>query len=129
MRGVKVYQPPGQPAPVTAFLDNLEPKFRDKLVWQIFHLSRTSRVELKEPHYKHFCLERYACFYELREREKITVRIIFTYWEGDVLLINAIIKRRSRDITQALEQSLRILAEIRDHPEYAVEFKIKEEST
>lgn len=29
---------------------------------------------------------------------------------------------------QALEQSIRILADLREHPEYAVEFKIKEET-
>lgn len=36
MRVVKVYRPPGQTAPVDAFLKSLEKKLRDKIVWQIF---------------------------------------------------------------------------------------------
>lgn len=59
MKGIKVYQRPNRPAQVTAFLENLEPKFRDKLVLQLYRLSQTPRAELREPHYKHFSIERY----------------------------------------------------------------------
>ena len=47
MRGVrtidniKVYQPPGSVSQVETFIESLEPKLREKLVWQIFRLSRT----------------------------------------------------------------------------------------
>lgn len=129
MKGVKTYQPPQRASPVSAFLDGLEPKLREKLIRQIFQLSYTPLTELKEPHYKHFSLERYRGFYELREKGKVLVRIIFTYPPGGgVLLLYAFVKRQKRDTMQALEQSLRILAELRKHPEYAVEFKIKEEA-
>lgn len=129
MKGIKTYWPPGRTAPVAAFLDNLEPKLREKLIRQIFQLSRTPRSGLKEPHYKHFSVERYNCFYELRERGKVVVRIIFTYEpDGEIVLLHAFVKRQKRDTMQALEQSHRILAELREHPEYAVEFKVKEES-
>ena len=37
------------------------------------------------------------------------------------------VKKQSRDTMRALEQSLRILAEFRAHPELAVEYTIKEE--
>ena len=90
-------------------------------------LSGTPRASLREPHYKHFGLERYNGLYEVRERGKVLVRIIFTYSGNDVLLLNAFIKRKPRDTMQALEQSLRILAELQEHPEYAVEFRVKEE--
>ncbi len=50
MKGIKVYQRPNRPAQVTAFLENLEPKFRDKLVLQLYRLSQTPRAELREPH-------------------------------------------------------------------------------
>ena len=69
----------------------------------------------------------YNGLYEVRERGKVLVRIIFTYSGNDVLLLNAFIKRKPRDTMQALEQSLRILAELQEHPEYAVEFRVKEE--
>lgn len=129
MRGVMVYQPPGKSTSVMEFLDGLEPKFREKLIWQIFRLSHTPRAELKEPHYKHFSIERYNCLFELRERGKVLTRIIFTYRGGDILLLHAFVKRRPRDTVQALEQSLKILAELRKYPERAVEFRVKEEQT
>ena len=84
---------------------------------------------MKEPHYKHFSIERYSSLYEVRERGRVLIRIIFTYWDGDVLLLNAFVKRKQRDTMQALEQSLRILAELQNHPEYAVEFIVKEEQS
>lgn len=127
MKGVQIYQPPSRTAPIHKFLDSLEPKFREKLIWRIFWLSGTPRASLREPHYKHFGLERYNGLYEVRERGKVLVRIIFTYSGNDVLLLNAFIKRKPRDTMQALEQSLRILAELQEHPEYAVEFRVKEE--
>lgn len=48
--------------------------------------------------------------------------------DGDILFLVPFIKRRQRDTEKALEHSLRLLAEFRDHPEYAVEYKIREES-
>lgn len=67
--------------------------------------------------------------YELREKGKVLVRVIFTIQDsGEVMLLHAFIKRQKRDTMQALEQSIRILADLREHPEYAVEFKIKEET-
>lgn len=125
MNGVKTYQPPQRASPVSAFLDGLEPKLREKLIRQIFQLPHTPLTELKEPHYKHFSPERYRSFYELREKGKV---LIFTYPpEGGVLLLHAFVKHQKRDTMQALEQSLRILALLREHPERAVEFKVKEE--
>ena len=128
MKGVKIYKPPERASPVAVFLDALEPKLRDKLIRQLFRLSQTPRLELKEPHYKHFCIEKYNGLYELREKGKVLIRVIFTHDAGGgVLLLHAFVKRQKRDTMQALEQSLRILAELREHPEYAVEFKVKEE--
>ena len=98
-------------------------------MWRIYFLSHTPLEELKEPHYKHFSIERYSSLYEVRERGRVLIRIIFTYWDGDVLLLNAFVKRKQRDTMQALEQSLRILAELQNHPEYAVEFIVKEEQS
>ena len=56
------------------------------------------------------------------------LRIIFcTLPNGDVLLLHGFVKRQKRDTMQALEQSIRILDALREHPERAVEYKIKEE--
>ncbi len=128
MDNIKVYQPPGGVSQVEAFIEGLEPKLRDKLVWQIFRLSRTPPAGLKEPHYKHFSIEKYRDFYELREKNRIVIRVIFTMLpSGEVLLLHAFQKRQSRDTMRALEQSLRLLSLLRDHPEHAVEYIVEEE--
>ena len=128
MDNIKVYKPPGMDSQVEMFIESLEPKLRDKLVWQIFRLSRTPPTGLKEPHYKHFSIEKYRDFYELREKSRIVIRIIFTMRpNGEVLLLHAFQKRQSRDTMQALERSLKLLSLLREHPEYAVEYKVKEE--
>ena len=128
MRGIKAYSPSGCTAPVTAFIEGLEPKLRDKLVRQLYSLSQTPRTGLKEPHYKHFAIEKYRDLYELREKGKVIIRIIFTVCPGgDVVLLTAFVKRQKRDTMQALEHSLRILAELREYPEHAVEYRPKEE--
>ena len=129
MDNIKVYQPPGQVSQVEAFIEGLHPKLREKLVWQIFRLSRTPPAGLKEPHYKHFSIEKYRSFYELREKNRIVIRVIFTMLpSGEVLLLHAFQKRQSRDTMRALEQSLRLLSLLRDHPEHAVEYTVKEEN-
>lgn len=128
MENIKVYQPPGQPAQAAEFIESLDPKLRDKLLQHIFRLSRMSAAELKEPHYKHFSIEKYQSLYELREKGRVVVRIIFTPCpNGDYLLLHAFVKRQKRDTEKALEHSLRLLASLWDHPECAVEYTVKEE--
>ena len=128
MKDVFVYQPPGGSAQVALFIAGLDTKLREKLLRQIIPLPRMPPSILREPHYKHFTLERYRSLYEVRAKNGIAVRIIFTILpEGRVLLLYGFSKRQSRDTMQALDQSLRILAAFREHPEHAVEYKIKEE--
>lgn len=128
MKNILVYQPPGDPAQVALFIDGLVTRLREKLLRQIIPLPRMPPSVLREPHYKHFTLERYRVFYEVRAKNGIAVRIIFTILpEGKILLLYGFSKRQSRDTMQALEQSMRILAAFREHPEHAVEYKIKEE--
>lgn len=128
MEHIKIYKPPDGPAQAAAFIEGLEPKLREKVVRQIFYLSRTPLPKLKEPHYKHFSIEKYQRLYELRERGRAVVRIVFTPCpDGGYLLLHAFVKRQRRDTEKALERSIRLLAEVRDHPNYAVEYKVKEE--
>ena len=61
-------------------------------------------------------------------KSKIPILIIFcTRPNAVVLLLHGFVKRQKRDTMQALEQSIRILDALREHPERAVEYKIKEE--
>lgn len=129
MREIKIYRPPGAQGPLMEFLPGLEEKLRHKLLWQIFRLSQIPLCDLKEPHFKHFVLEKYSHLYELREKNKILVRIIFTIQDGDIILLAPFVKRQPRDAMRALDLSLKMLADIREHPECAVEFKFQEEET
>lgn len=129
MDNIKVYKPPGCESQVETFIEGLEPKLRNKLVLQLFRLSRTPPAGLKEPHYKHFSIEKYRDFYELREKSRVVIRLIFTVRpDGEVLLLYAFMKRQSRDTMRALERSLKLLSSLRIHLEYAVEYTVKEEN-
>lgn len=120
MRTIKTYVPPGQPGPLLEFLPALDEKLRHKLLRQIMRLSQIHLCDLKEPHFKHFVLEKYNQLYELREKNKVLARIIFTIRDGDIILLAPFIKRQPRDTMKALEQSLRMLSDIQDDPEFAV---------
>lgn len=120
MQSVKIYHPPGKNAPMTAFLSTLDHKLQKKLHRQFFLLANTPVCDLKEPHYKHFALEKYSQFYELREKNKILVRVIFVIYGEDYLLLTPFVKRQPRDTMRALDASLSILAQIRKHPDHAV---------
>lgn len=126
MRTIKIYMPPGEPGPLLEFLSALDEKFRHKLLRQIFRLSQIHLCDLKEPHFKHFVLEKYNQLYELREKNKVLARIIFTIRDGDIILLAPFIKRQPRDTMKALDQSLRMLADIRENPEFAVNMKWEE---
>ena len=103
MRVIKVYQPPGKLSPFEAFLAQQNPKLRQKIRWTLFRMMEMELCDLKEPHFKHFALERYSPFYELREKSKILIRIVFTVYDGDFLVLMPFIKKESRDTMRALE--------------------------
>ena len=127
MKVIKVYQPPGKQSPFEAFLSQQDPKLRQKIRRTLFRLTQMERSELKEPHFKHFALERYSKFYEMREKNKILVRVVFTFCGEDILLLAPFIKKESRDTMRALEQSISMLADVREHPDYAANYDFKEE--
>lgn len=130
MNGVTVYKPPDRDAPVSQFIDSLEPRLREKVIRQLIDLPCTPRSALREPHFKHFTLERYRELYELRERGKVLVRVIFTIRpNGEIILLHAFVKRQSRDTMRALEQSLSVLTQLREHSELVTEYKVREEGT
>lgn len=128
MKGLFIYQHPGKSAALPDFIDGLDPRLREKIILQLYQLSLPRKPDFKEPHFKRFSLERYRDLCELRIKSKMLIRIIFLLCpNGDVLLLHGFVKRQTRDTMQALEQSLKILDAIREHPERAVEYIVKEE--
>ena len=128
MKGILVYQPPGRASQVAAFIEDLEPRLREKIIRQLYRLTLPQKPEMKEPHFKRFSLERYRSLCELRVKTKLCVRVIFyPSANGDTMLLYAFVKRQKRDTMQAFEQSLSILDALREHSERAVEYKVREE--
>lgn len=79
---------------------------------------------MKEPHVKHFTIERYNRLHEYRERIKIMVRIIFTYDEnGDIILLYPFVKKQERDTMKALEMSVKLFSDIENGNVKLTEYK------
>ena len=98
-------------APLLIFLDTLEAKLRQKLCGQFLLLSKPPLP--REPLVKHFTIEKYDRLYELRAKSKVMVRIIFTILDnGDILLLTPFIKKHKRNTMQALDSSLKLLAQV-----------------
>lgn len=97
--------------PLLTFLETLEPKLQQKLFGQFSMLLKPPLP--REPLVKHFGIEKYSQLYELRAKSKVMVRIIFTIQNnGDILLLSPFIKKHKRNTMQALESSLKLLAEV-----------------
>ena len=71
MKGILVYQPPDKPAQLPEFIDGLDPRLREKIIMQLYQLSKPHKPELREPHFKRFSLERYRDLCELRVKSKM----------------------------------------------------------
>lgn len=121
-RRITVYHHPNSPPELESFFAALDERLCVKLLKQIYRLTQIPVCELKEPHFKHFSIEKYGRLYELRERNKILVRVIFTMTDRDIILLTGFIKRRPRDTMRALETALGMLADLREHPQYVSEF-------
>lgn len=127
MRAIKVYCPQGGTPPFYEFLSLLDVRLSYKLLYQIASLIDRPLSDMKEPHIKHFSIEKYSHFYEVREKSKVLVRVIFTIHDGDILLLAPFIKKQPRDTMRALELSARMLSTVREHPECAIKFTLPEE--
>ena len=98
-------------SPLLVFLNGLEPKLRQKLAQQFKLLALLPLP--REPTVKHFTIAKYSGLYELRSKSKIMIRLIFTILEdGNILFLTPFVKKHKRNTMQALETSLKLLAQI-----------------
>ena len=122
MKKIYIYQPPDIEAPFLEFMAVLDEKAQKKLAYALKCMVITPG-RLSEPQVKHFSIERYRQLYELRERIRVLVRVIFTLdTEGNVILLHPFIKRHKRNTNQALEISLDMLEKIQNDPDTLREF-------
>lgn len=116
--------PAGGPSLLPAFLGTLENKLRQKIQTQFRLLQE--RPLPREPTVKHFSIARYSHLYELRAKNRVMVRIIFTLTaDDDILLLVPFIKSHKRNTMQALEASLKLLAQIQSGTCSVKEMSIK----
>jgi mRNA-degrading endonuclease RelE of RelBE toxin-antitoxin system len=106
------YALPGRgPPDLVSFMESLDSKLRSKLLKQ-FYVLMTQPLPT-EPTVKHFTIEKYGKLYELRARSQVMVRIIFTIQsDGSILFLAPFIKKHTRNTMQALDSSLKMLAQI-----------------
>ena len=110
---------------VGEFLKKSNSKIKKKFEF-ILGLISDEKNQLKEPYVKHFSIEKYKRFYELRLRAAgMMVRIIFYYIEDNIILLHAFIKKDKRDTEQALEYASKLIERLDEiSGDYLVEVKI-----
>ncbi len=121
---IHYFQPEGKTAPFLDFMDTLDNKARQKIVNALPWMAMSSG-KLSEPQVKHFSIERYKQLYELREKVRVLVRIIFAQdAEGNIILLHPFLKQHKRNTYQALESSLVMLEQIRQNTDTLREYDL-----
>ena len=119
-----MYQSSNGGLPFQEFMAKQDKKMQRKLI-KGFKCMILFKTFMTEPHVKHFALGRYAKLYEYRERIRIMARIIFAFDKhGNIILLYPFIKKNERDTMNALEQSVKMLSEIKSNTATLVEYKM-----
>ena len=125
MRKIYLYKSPDGSTPVLDFIASLDEKAQKKLDYS-FKSIVLHKGRLTEPQVKHFSIERYRKLYELREKSRVMLRIIFVFDDsGNVILLHPFIKRNKRDTNYALEASLDMLEKIKQSPDALMEYPFR----
>ena len=107
MRQISVYEQNGKSI-IEKFISQTNDKVKRKLKRQLEYIC-DERNGFTEPYVKHFSIEKYRQFYELRVKASGTmVRIIFCENDSEIILLYAFYKRDRKDTEKALECALKI---------------------
>lgn len=113
MRKIYEYCENGKPV-VTEFLNCAPQKLIKKFSFLVEQIKNENQP-LREPYVKHFSIERFKLFYELRLKSmKTIIRIIFTEADDNIILLHAFYKRNKRDTQMALEQTLKLFSRLNE---------------
>lgn len=97
------YEHPKGACPVTEFINDLEPKIREKTYSQLKRLQEMDCV-LQPPLVKVFRVCRCKGLYELRICTSQMVRIMFyIHIDGSIVLLHGFVKKREKATDKALE--------------------------
>lgn len=112
MKQIYTYCDENRNAPVLDFMKSADNKIKKKFKYQL-QMLLTEKQMLREPHIKHFGVERYKQFYEFRiKMAKNMVRIIFCERDENIILLHAFYKRGRRDTENALEYALKLYSKM-----------------
>lgn len=96
------------------FISRSNPKIKKKYEFLLRFIADETN-QLKEPYVKHFSIERFKQFYELRlKAAKTMIRIIYYKADENIILLHAFNKRDKRDTEHALEYALKIVKSLDD---------------
>ena len=99
---------------VRDFISRSNPKIKKKYEFLLRFIADETN-QLKEPYVKHFSIERFKQFYELRlKAAKTMIRIIYYKADENIILLHAFNKRDKRDTEHALEYALKIVKTLDD---------------
>jgi phage-related protein len=99
---------------VSDFISRSDPKIKKKYEFLLRFIADETN-QLKEPYVKHFSIERFKQFYELRlKAAKTMIRIIYYKADENIILLHAFNKRDKRDTEHALEYALKIVKTLDD---------------
>lgn len=121
-RKIYVYAPDGD-APIYPFLQSLEEIQRAKLLIKIGCLKYLNLTSLRKPYFRSVPSKRFQGLYELPDRDNPSIRIIIALEDEAFLLLFPYIKQHPSDTRRSLERALKILAEIRTHPDAIEEIR------
>lgn len=99
---------------VRDFISRSNPKIKKKYEFLLRFIADETN-QLKEPYVKHFSIEKFKQFYELRlKAAKTMIRIIYYKADENIILLHAFNKRDKRDTEHALEYALKIVKSLDD---------------
>jgi phage-related protein len=126
VRKIYYYQPEEKSAPFLSFMDSLDFKARRKIIYALRCMA-INLGKFSEPQVKHFSIERYKRLYELREKARVLLRIIFILdTAGNIILLHPFVKQHKRNTYQALEASLGMLEQIQRNADTLLEYSLSD---
>ena len=91
MKNIYLYKSPDGRMPFLEFMSALDEKARKKLEYALKSME-ISQGRLTEPQIKHFSIERYRRLYEVREKARVLLRVIFAFdSDGNVILLHPLL--------------------------------------
>lgn len=109
MKSIYTYCDENGISDVLELLKEADEKVREKFKYQLVTMFQNNQI-LREPHTKHFVIEKYKELYEFRIKvAKKVIRILFCERGNSIILLHAFYKHGKKDTECALEYAVKLL--------------------